>query len=219
MKKTLFAILVLVGVSACSGPKQLSYLQDLQNGESLAAQVVDSYQLLPGDQVTIRVSSYDRSAIAPFNIQDANLNDIPFIVDEQGRLAYPGLGAITVKGMTVGRLSALLQDHVSKMAKGAVVRVELVSAFVSVLGEVEHPVRIKWCQPGLTLLEALTDAGDLLPNASRRLTILRKQADGNLKTIIVDLRNKNVLTGEGWQLQPGDIVYVAPRYGRLNGRK
>ena len=214
MKKTIFEILLSLVFIACAGPKQLRYMQDLQDGESLAQTPVTAYQLQAGDQLTIRVSSFDHSAVAPFNVQNAALADIPYILDEKGCLSFPGLGTVPVAGKTVSELTALLQERVSQMAKGAIVRVELVSAFVSVIGEVRTPTRIHWFAPGLTIPEALADAGDLRPNASRQITVLRKQA-GGIQTIVVDLKKKDCMSSPAWQLLPGDVVYVAPRRGRL----
>ena len=214
MKKTVFGILLALGFAACAGPKQLAYWQDLQNGETLSAAPLPAYLLQPGDQLTIRVSSFDHSAVAPFNIQDAQLRDIPYIINDAGLLAFPGIGTIPAEGKTIAEITTLLQDHIATMAKGAVVRVELVSAFVTVIGEVKAPTRIKLCPPGLTLAEAITDAGDLRPNASRIVTVLRKQKDGT-QTFTVDLTKKESLTSPAWQLLPGDVVYVAPRRGRL----
>lgn len=218
MKKTVFGILLSLLFVACAGPKQLAYWQDLQDGDQLAAAPVSAYILQPGDQLTIRVSSFDRSAVEPFNVQNAALLDIPYIIDEAGLLAFPGLGTISADGKTIAELTTLLQNHIASMAKGAVVRVELVSAFVTVIGEVEVPTRIKLCPPGLTLAEALTDAGDLRPNASRKVIVLRKQKDST-QTFTVDLTKKESLTSPAWNLLPGDIVYVAPRRGRLIYKK
>ena len=218
MKKTLFGILLMLACVTCAGPKQLAYWQDLQDGDNLPAAPVTAYQLQPGDQLTIRVSSFDSKAVEPFNVQDAVMVDVPYIIDDAGLLTFPGLGAIPVQGKTVTQLTTLLQDQLSQMAKGAVVRVELVSAFVSVIGEVESPTRIKLCPPGLTLVEALTDAGGLRANASRKVVVLRKQADG-MKSIAIDLSAKECLSSPAWQLLPGDVVYVAPRRGRLIYKK
>ena len=214
MKKTAIWIVLALLLAACAGPKQLGYMQDLQDGDRLPASDVPAYQLQPGDQLTIRVNSFDQSAVAPFNVQTAALTDVPYIIDEAGRLTFPGLGAMEVANKTVAELTSMLQVRVAEMAKGAVVRVELVSAFVTVLGEVQRPTRIKFCPPGLTLAEALADAGDLRPNASRKVTVLRKTAGGT-RSISVDLTKKECLSSPAWQLLPGDVVYVSPRRGRL----
>ena len=214
MKKTIFGILLSLVFVACAGPKQLAYMQDLLDGEKIVQTPVSAYQLQPGDQLTIRVTSFDQNAVAPFNVQNAYLTDIPYILDEKGRLSFPGMGAIPVAGKTISELTSLLQERVSQMAKGAIVRVELVSAFVSVIGEVNTPTRIHWYAPGLTISEALADAGDLRANASRKVVVLRKCTDG-VQTIVVDLTKKESLSSSAWQLLPGDVVYVAPRRGRF----
>ena len=158
MKKFAFGIVLTLLFAACAGPKQLAYLQDMQDGDTMLSAPVSAYQLQAGDQLTIRVSSFDQSAVAPFNVQNAVQVDVPYIIDEAGRLTFPGLGAMDVAGKTVDELTSMLQTRMAEMAKGAVVRVELVSAFVTVLGEVHTPTRIKYCPPGLTLAEALADA-------------------------------------------------------------
>ena len=214
MKKTVFGILLTLVFAACAGPKQLAYWQDLQNGEQLPAAPEPTYLLQPGDQLTIRVSSFDHSAVAPFNVQNAQLIDIPYIIDDAGMLSCPGLGTIEVAGKTVAQVTELLQERVVQLAKGAIVRVELTNAFVNVLGEVGNPARIIWPQRGMTLPEALIHAGDLRANASRKIIVLRKQADGT-KNIVVDLTKKDCISSPAWQLLPGDVVYVAPRRGRL----
>ena len=217
MKKIVFWGILLL-LASCAGPKQLRYMQDLGDGEALQTAPVETYRLQAGDQVSIRVTSFDRSAISPFNVQDGGWYDAPFVLDEQGQIAYPGLGMIVVAGKTVSELTALLQAYVTQMAKGALVRVELVSGVVSVLGEVRNPGRIDWREPGLTLFEALAHAGDLLPNASREVVVLRKNAAG-VKSMVVNLKSKDCVSGEAWQLLPGDVVYVAPRRGRLIYRR
>jgi len=214
MKKTTFGFVLMLVFASCAGPKQLSYMQDLHDGDIVAAGKISAYKLQAGDQLTIRVSSFDRSAVAPFNVQDAHLNDVPYILDAEGNLLFPGLGAIPAANLTVTELTSRLQEQISEMAKGAVVRVELVGAFVTVLGEVASPGQIRFCPQGITLAEALANVGDLRPNASRRITVLRKQSGGT-QTIVVDLTKKDCLASPAWQLLPGDVIYVSPRRGRL----
>ena len=197
----------------CTGPKQLSYLQNLSADELLSAAAVETYRLFPGDQLTVRVSSFDLSAVAAFNVQNGELADIPYIVDAEGYIHLPAVGSVLAAGRTIAEVEVDLQAQFAQFAKGAVVRVEFVSGSVSVLGEVNRPVRIGWPSKGLTLLDALTDAGDLRPNASRVVLVLRRQAGGT-RTIQVDLRDKSCLTSPAWQLLPGDVVYVQPRLGR-----
>ena len=214
MRKALFIALVMPLLLCCAGPKQLSYLQNLPSGDETVCAQAEPYRLQAGDQLTIRVSSFDGSAVAPFNVQNGDLNDIPYIVDKQGNILFPGLNEVAVAGKTVSELSGQMQRELSRLAKGAVVRVQLVSGIVTVSGEVNHPARLHWDEPGMNLIEALTAAGDLRSNASREVLVLRRTGN-EMRTYRVDLRDKACLTSPVWQLQPGDIVYVQPRRGRL----
>ena len=213
MKKALLIGLMMPVLVCCTGPKELSYLQNLGADEVLSQSAVEEYQLRAGDQLTVRVSSFDYSAVAPFNIQNAEGGDIPYIIDEKGFMRLPALGAIEAEGKSLAALEAILQTQFAQLAKGAVVRVELVGASVSVLGEVNRPVRVHWPCKGLTLMEALTDAGDLRANASRVVMVLRREGN-ETRTLRVDLRDKSCLMSPAWRLLPGDVVYVQPRRGR-----
>ena len=210
MKKIIFGAILLSALVSCVGPKQLRYMQDLASDEVLSSESTQAYQLQAGDQLTIRVSSFDHSAVAPFNIQDGTLRDIPFIIDQQGNLSFPGLGEIAVAGKTVDQVSALLQTELGRMAKGAVVRVELVSAFVSVLGEVAKPGYVGISKGRLTIMEALASAGDLTPYGRRDNVLISREVNGKMEFARLDLTKADVLTSPYYYLQQNDVIYVSP---------
>ena len=71
----------------------------------------------------------------------------------------------------------------------------------------------------VTVLEALSQAGDLKDDASRVITVLREQ-NGKRELATVDLRSKDLFSSPFYYLQQNDVIYVtrsSHRYNMLRG--
>ena len=63
----------------------------------------------------------------------------------------------------------------------------------------------------MTILEAITKAGGLTPNAvPNRVTVIR-EGNGKRIRIVNDIESKNIFDSEAYYLQQNDIVYIEPR--------
>ena len=124
----------------------------------------------PEDQLSIKIADFDE------------LPDKPLQVDSSGYLQIPGLGRIKAQGLT----TVQLQDQVSSLARKymkeprvSVVMVGVSSQPVSVFGAVSKPGVYQLAGPK-TLVEVLSMAGGLRPDAGSMLTITRDSAFGEL---------------------------------------
>jgi polysaccharide export outer membrane protein len=134
-----------------------------------------------------------------------------YLIDNQGRVVIPGLGAIAAAGSVPAaverRIKALLacrgyQPDVSVQAQ---IR-------VSVLGEVRTPGLLT-VEPGVKVLQIITLAGGQTPDADlARTRILR---EGRSYTIDLNTALAGTSNGEtgGIVLQSGDVVLVPKRSG------
>lgn len=83
--------------SACQSYKKVPYLQDaeiLKQANTQVAPVQDA-RLIPGDEVSIFVSTSDPVVSQPFNEQGST-----FLLDDQGNINYPVLGKLSLTGLT-----------------------------------------------------------------------------------------------------------------------
>ena len=83
--------------SACQSYKKVPYLQDaeiLKQANTQVAPVQDA-RLIPGDEVSILVSTSDPVVSQPFNAQGST-----FLLDDQGNINYPVLGKLPLNGLT-----------------------------------------------------------------------------------------------------------------------
>ena len=72
--------------SACQSYKKVPYLQDAEVLKQVNTQVspVQDARLIPGDEVSILVSTSDPVVSQPFNAQGST-----FLLDDQGNINYP----------------------------------------------------------------------------------------------------------------------------------
>jgi polysaccharide export outer membrane protein len=103
-----------------------------------------------------------------------------------------------------------IRKRADQFLKDATVIVKLISFKVSVIGEVNRPGTYNNFNSQLTVLEAVSMAGDITDYGDRkRVLVLRPSAEGT-RSFRLDLTSKNILTSDGFFLLPNDIIYVEP---------
>ena len=109
------------------------------------------------------------------------------------------------------------------LVKDPVVTVEFANLCVSVLGEVNNPGRFSIDRDRLTVLDALSMAGDLTIYGNRNKVMVLRQEGEVHRVYGLDLTSGNhVYTSPAYYLQQNDVVYVEPnavkaRQSTVNG--
>ena len=150
-------------------------------------------------------------------VANSSQSTSPFYVDTKGDIDFPILGKIRVAGLTREELAEQIQTALKtrKLLNDAVVTVEVLNHYVNVLGEVNHPGRVPIAKDNLTLLEAISQCGDLTITGERdNVLVMRK--DGNKRRAYrVDLTQAhNVYASPAYQLKQDDVIYVRPNEKR-----
>ncbi len=134
-----------------------------------------------------------------------------FRVDGDGTINYPLLGTLEVDGLSPSGVAGVIRDG---LADGylldpqvTVLLKEQNSRKVSMLGEVTRPGRYKF-RDGMTLVEAIAEAGGTTESAVLTAVILTRHVEG--KEYSVDLPYRDITEGRApdFSLAPGDIVLV-----------
>ncbi|MFU8878284.1 MAG: SLBB domain-containing protein, partial [Wenzhouxiangellaceae bacterium] len=156
------------------------------------------YVLGPGDFVNVQILG-------------ASPGSYSLVVNRDGAINFPGLGPITVAGLSFDRAREVLQERVSEQMIGARVSVtmgELRSIRVFVLGDAERPG--SYMVSGLsTITHALYASGGIKPIGSLRNIQLKR--DGQLISTL-DLYDL-LLRGDtrnDLRLRPGDVIFIPP---------
>ena len=231
MLKTHFKLLLLavlaVGAVSCGRKtyENIAYFQDVEEDISLPMSVNRGIVIQPQDKISIVVSARDPELASMFNLtrvshslnaegdNAGNSNSIlGYVVDNSGNINMAGLGQMHVAGMNRWELSNFIRQELIDRAllKDPTVTVEFMNFKVSVLGEVKSPGTYNIVGDKVTILQALSLAGDLTIMGKRdNITVLREK--GKERSFYhLDLRDTDIFNSPAYYLQQSDVVYVYP---------
>ena len=213
---------MVVLLAACSAPKEVLYLQDIS---LIKEEAIDkSYEVIihKDDLLAIIVNSKDPELALPFNmplvsyqIGGQNVSQqrlVGYLVNQDGNIDFPILGEIHVEGLTRMQVTELLKKRLieAELIKDPIVTVQFLNFKVSVIGEVGRPGTFDISGDRITLLEALSMAGDLTIYGRRDRVAVIREKDGKRSILYHDLRSSDIFQSPCYYLQQNDIVYVEP---------
>ncbi len=236
MKRLIFILLLGALSVSCGSQKRVLYFQDLDH--KAVMDIAESHQIRikPLDRLTIVVNSKDPELAAPFNTASSynSLTGSPIstingnygsttalqvrTVDEQGMLDFPILGKICCAGKTRSELAADIARAIREGGHIAdpTVNIQFADMHVSVIGEVARPGTYNITNDRITLLDALSMAGDLTIYAVRNdITVIREE-NGKRTFASIDLQSKDLFDSPYFYLQQNDQIYVRPNRFRAS---
>ncbi len=217
---------ILLSVS-CKTPRNISYFQDVHNGQT--DQILHSHgiQLKPGDAISIVVKSKSVELTNALNLpvtaqvigtpEEVSLRQSQgisnYTIDDNGDIDFPVVGKIHIAGMSKLEVASTIKQILNdkQIASDAVVSVDYINLNYAVMGEVKSPGQFTFSKEKVSLLEALSTAGDLTIYGKRDSIIIWREEDGMRKTYVANILNgKELVNSPAYYLQQGDIVYVQP---------
>jgi polysaccharide export outer membrane protein len=187
-------------------PGQIPSLDEQLKALSSVGKTDPEYRLGPGDLIEISV----------FGVENFQRT---LRISASGAIKLPLLDSIDAAGLTPAeleeRLTAALDGDVIKNPQVSVFVKEYRSQTLYVLGAVQKPGQYQM-NLQLKVVDALSMAGGLLPNAVEEAVIHRKSAEGSDEIIRIDLRE---LLEQGnlalnVVVKGGDVVHVQERLAR-----
>lgn len=136
------------------------------------------------------------------------------LVDNEGEVSLPQIGAIKVEGLTIVELKHMLYDSLSKTILNPVIDIKVLNKDVTVLGEVKIPGKHLLEKDNTTLLDVLGLAGDFDTYANKEKIQVIRSENTQTKVKIVDLVNAHDFTSANIVIHPGDVVYVPSKKGK-----
>lgn len=245
-RNTLWSCLLMVAVgilllNSCGSSKEVVYFQDLRPGESeIKLPEMQAITVQPEDKISIIVNSRDPQLTNLFNLpyvsrQLGQTSDMAssgssqgvsgYTVDANGEIDFPVLGKIKVVGKKREEIAQYIKSELLRenLVKDPVVTVEFMNLCVAVLGEVNNPGRFAIDRDRMTVLDALSMAGDLTIYGNRSKVLVLRQEGDVQRVYGIDLTSgKHVYTSPAYYLQQNDVVYVEPnnvkaRQSTVNG--
>jgi polysaccharide export outer membrane protein len=217
-------------IVSCTSKKGIVYLQQ-SIGEQKESKSSNYEPILQADDVLLIVISAENPEVAaPYNLnyllalqgtQTAATSSLglqlqSYIIDREGNVDFPLLGKIKLGGLTrieaIQKIKVLLEPHL----KDASVNLRILNFKISVIGEVNRPGSFPIQSERITLLEALSLAGDLTIYGNRTSILIIREKEG-LKTIEkVDITKRDFINSPYYYLCQNDQIYVEPNKTKVN---
>lgn len=205
--------------------KNINYLQDAQKDTSMVMSSEGGILVQPKDMISIVVSCRNPELAAMFNLVNVSYQAggetsisgsynrlLGYSVDANGDIEFPVVGKINVAGLTRWQVAEKVKNELESrnLLKEPVVTVEFLNFKISVLGEVNHPGTYTVSGDKITILEALSLAGDLTIFGRRdKISVVREQ-NGKRNIYMIDIRSTDLFTSPAYYLQQNDVIMVEP---------
>ncbi len=214
-------ILMIALVTSCTRYKDLVYLQTGKEKQpDVYTAKPPAYKIQKRDILYIRILSLNQDVTQVMNnyaganinlmTNDASLYIYGYNVSDSGYVEIPVIGKVDVVDKTIEEAKAVISRQTALYLKDATVIVKLISFKYSVLGEVLRPGSYQNYNNQLTVLEAISSAGDISEYGNKHKVMVIRPGNNGTKTFRIDLTKTDILSSEGFFLLPNDIVYVEP---------
>lgn len=219
-----FALLSLLLLTGCMSTKNVSYFQNREAVNTAVSQQLYDAKIMPKDILQIRVFTVNPEASEPFNLMktansSSNINPdqgsvYNYLVDNDGNVSMPVLGALHLGGLTKNEAESLIVSKIKPYlsdTENVIVHVRMINYKYAVLGEVNKPGVFTTPNEKISVLEALAQAGDLTLYGERdKIFVIREDAAGQKAYHQLNINDANIVNSPYYYLQQNDVVYVEP---------
>ena len=214
--------IALLIATSCGTPKNVAYFQDLNNNPDTVITLQNRViTVKPTDKIYIGVKSKDQQISQLFNLTGSNSSSSSnvskdayyYTVDSKGNIDFPVLGTVHVANLSREQVAEKIKKALidASLVKDPVVTVGLSNLHYSVMGEVNHPGQFAIEDEKVTILDAISNAGDLTITGVRDDVMVLRQENGHQKIYKINLcSGKDVFSSPVYYLQQNDVVYVSP---------
>jgi len=219
--KFLLSILFLgtIALASCSSPKDTVYFANLDSTRfhQIPKAEFKEPHIQTDDILTINVQSLGIDAFtAPQAAPTAGAGSAPgagvsgFLVNKSGNVEIPMLGVVKLAGLTTAEAIEVIRSKASNYFKDPTVQVRFANYKITVLGEVAKPATYTVPSEKVTVLDAISMAGDLTAYGKRNNIMLMRDNGEKKDVIRLDLNSSNLINSPYFYLQQNDVLYVEP---------
>jgi polysaccharide biosynthesis/export protein len=132
-----------------------------------------------------------------------------YLVDELGNIQFQGLGLLHVEGLTKTQLKGMLDTKLKDtLLTNPYYSIRFLNYRFTMLGEIGKPGIFTIPGERLSLLEAISLAGDLTYYGRRDNVLIIRQTNGKREWGRLDLTKPEIMASPYYYLQQNDIVIV-----------
>jgi len=215
--------LILLGMvylfSSCNYEKKLHDSLYFNDSLDSTHKVIQEYSPIVqiDDRLSIQVAALSPESVVPYNLSVGASTGTTagassgsgYLVEKDGTILFPQLGKIKVENKTLKLIRDELIIQLSKFITDPIVSVQFANAKVLVMGEVARVGAIPIPDGKLTILEAITLSGDIIPFSGRKDNVLIiREENGQRIFARVNLQSHDIYKSPYYYLKQNDLVYV-----------
>jgi polysaccharide biosynthesis/export protein len=222
--------------TSCTSTKKVVYFNDLTDSVAIAsiktAKANFESPIQKNDQLWITVGGSNIEDLTVLNsgnglgVGGGNGNigtsgngaAIGYLVESDGTIKVPLLGKVKAEGLSRLQLEANLTELFKEYTRNPVVNVRFLNYTYSILGEVTRSGKYQMQTERTTLLDAISQAGDLTDLGRRENIAVIREENGERKVGRVNLLSKDIFNSPYFYLRNNDIVYIEPVKARFISR-
>ncbi|MFV5693010.1 polysaccharide biosynthesis/export family protein [Flavobacterium sp. LT1R49] len=224
--RVILVLLLLQVISSCTSSSKITYLQDVYTKKSANEKSPDyEPKLQIDDLLSIIVSADNPENTIPFNlpqiqgssdISSSQNNIKTYLIDSHGEIDFPVIGKIKLAGLARSEANKKMAALVSEYIKNPGINLHILNFKVSVLGEVNRPESIPINSERITLLEALSKAGDLTIYGKRTNILVIREVEGVKTYGSIDITKSDFINSPFYYLAQNDVIVVHPNKTKIN---
>jgi polysaccharide export outer membrane protein len=225
------SIIVISLTSSCVSNKKIAYFQDIQTINQAQLENAVKFTeptIQPDDILSINIftlnpqsgSIINQAASTPTLGGNTNnslaTQNTGFLVDKNGEIELSLVGKLKVSGLTTYQARELIRNKAAEVYKQPNVQLRFANFKVSVLGEVNAPSAYTLPNEKVSILDALSLAGDLTIYGKRDNVLIVRDNDGKKEFARLDLNSSNIFSSPFYYLKQNDVVYVEPNKRKVS---
>lgn len=238
--KKFYSVLSVLALAAmmcsCVSTKKIVYFQGADSLYQQAQQVMQQYEmkLKPADQIMVKVTCSEPDLLSVFS-QDVVMgtsgggrsgsgsylnssgsgnmsNAYAYTITNDGYVVLPSIGKVSVAGLTTVDAAKVIEERITEVnhISDPDVTVMLLNARVAVLGAVKSPRVVNLTSERNTVLDILSQCGDIADTGLRQKIKLFREVNGERMMYEMDLTKSDVFNSPAYYVQQNDLIYVEP---------
>ena len=200
---------VAFSLSSCISSEETNYLQAIETSYSFRA--YEEYRIKPNDVIALSLSSQSENTASAFRGLMTEQGGSRLVknveVYEDGFIEIPHFGKIKVEGMTLQQAEEATQKHMQSFFKDAQVQMDITNNYFYILSKDKQGRYIVY-KDNMTIYQALSISEQTTEKMDlTRVSIIRKDKNGNSVEKTFDLRSADVIQSEFYYIQPNDVIH------------
>lgn len=213
---------------SCTPVKNVVYFENLKRDTTLRtiADNTAEFKIKENDLLGITITSRDPASNILYNAPQGSgsiasaagsgTSSSGYLVDHFGNINLYKLGTFQVEDLTRTELEQKIKNALDPAyLLDASVSVKFINKHVTILGEVLKPQEVIMPTEKLTILEALSQSGDLLLTGRRDNVLVIRETNSGKQFKRINLNDNSIFTSPFYYLKPNDVVYVEPTKSRI----